>query len=329
VSLRRREFLTLLGGAALMSPHLASAQQRAMPMIGFLHSGAADSFVLPLAAFRKGLSEQGYDEGRNVTVAYRWGENHYDQLPALAADLVQRQVDVIVTPGSTPASLAAKAATSTIPTVFLIGNDPVRLGLVASLNLPGGNVTGVNFLINALEGKKLELLHALVPATKTIAVLLNANNPIVEVQARDVEQAAAALGLQVLPLRVGGEKDIDAAFATLVERRAGGLLVTADPSFTSWRERLISFAAKERIPAVYHVREFPASGGLMSYGTSLTNGFHQVGVYAGRILAGTKPADLPVIQPTQFELVFNLKTAKALGVEVPPKLLFTADEAIE
>jgi putative ABC transport system substrate-binding protein len=329
MSLRRREFLILLGGAGLISPSPASAQQRAMPVIGFLHSGAADSFAQPLAAFRKGLSEQGFDEGRNVAIEYRWGENHYNRLPAMAADLVQRKVNVIGTPGSTPASLAAKAATSTIPMVFLIGNDPVRLGLVASLNQPGGNVTGVNFLINALEGKKLALLHELAPAAKTIAVLLNANNPIVEVQARDVEQAAAALGLQVLPLRVGGEKDIDAAFATLVERRAGGLLVTADPSFTSWRERLIAFAAKERVPAVYHVREFPASGGLMSYGTSLTSGFHQVGVYAGRILAGTKPADLPVIQPTQFELVFNLKTAKALGVEVPPKLLFTADEAIE
>jgi putative ABC transport system substrate-binding protein len=236
---------------------------------------------------------------------------------------------LIVAPGSTPAALAVKAATSTIPVVFGIGNDPVRLGLVASLNQPGGNITGINFLLNALEGKKLALLHELVPAAKTIGVLLNAANPIVDVQLRDVEEAAAALKLQVLALRVGGESDIDATFATLVERRVGALIVTADPSFTSRRERLIAFADREKIPAVYHLREFPAAGGLASYGTSLSEAFSQVGVYAGRILKGTKPAELPVVQSTKFELVFNQKTAKTLGLEIPPKLLFTADEVIE
>jgi putative ABC transport system substrate-binding protein len=300
-----------------------------MPIIGFLHSGTPDAFVQPVAAFRRGLGELGYTEGRNVTIEYRWAEDHYDRLPALAADLAQRQVNVIVAPGSTPAALAAKAATSTIPIVFGIGNDPVRLGLVASLNKPGGNVTGVNFLLNALEGKKLELLHALVPAAQTIAVLLNAANPIVDVQLRDVEHAGDALKLQVLPLRVSGASGIDAAFATLVERRAGTLIVTADPSFTSWRDRLIAFAARERIPAIYHLREFTAAGGLVSYGTSLTEALRQIGVYAGQILKGTKPADIPVIQSTKFELVFNLKTAKTLGLEIPTKLLVAADEVIE
>jgi putative ABC transport system substrate-binding protein len=326
--MRRREFLGFVGGAAAAWPLAAQAQQ-VMPVIGFLHSGAANALAQPVAAFHRGLGEQGYEAGRNVAIEYRWADDHYDRLPALAAELAQRQVNLIVAPGSTPAALAVKAATSTIPVVFGIGNDPVRLGLVASLNQPGGNITGINFLLNALEGKKLALLHELVPAAKTIGVLLNAANPIVDVQLRDVEEAAAALKLQVLALRVGGESDIDATFATLVERRVGALIVTADPSFTSRRERLIAFADREKIPAVYHLREFPAAGGLVSYGTSLSEAFSQVGVYAGRILKGTKPAELPVVQSIKFELVFNQKTAKTLGLEIPPKLLFTADEVIE
>jgi putative ABC transport system substrate-binding protein len=326
---KRREFMTLIGGAAAGWPFAARAQQVSMPVIGFLHSGLRDMFARPLAAFHRGLAEQGFVEGRTVAVEYRWAENHYERLPGMAADLVGRGVNVIVTPGSTPAALAAKAASREIPLVFLVGNDPVKLGLVASLNAPGGNVTGVSFLINALEAKKLELMHELVPAASVIGVLLNPKNPLFDTQLKDVQEAARTLGITIVALDAGTEADIDAAFATLVERHGGALLVTADPALTSWRDRMIALAARDAIPAVYHLREFVDAGGLISYGTSLSDGYRQVGVYAGRILRGAKPAELPVVQPTKFELVINLRTAKTLHLDIPAKLLATADEVIE
>jgi putative ABC transport system substrate-binding protein len=310
-------------------PLAARAQQQPIPVVGFLHSGVRDMFARPVAAFHQGLGEAGFVEGRTVAVEYRWAENHYDQLPAMAADLVSRGVKVIATPGSTPAALAAKAASAEIPLVFLIGNDPVKLGLVTSLNAPGGNVTGISFLINALEAKKLEVLHELVPAASTIGVLLNPTNPIVETQLKDVQQAGRALDLKIIALNVGSEADIGAAFATMLEQHAGALLVTADPALTSWRDRMIELAARHAIPAVYHLREFTDAGGLISYGTSLSDGYRQVGVYVGRILKGARPADPPVVQPTKFELVINLKTAKTLNLDIPAKLLATADEVIE
>jgi putative tryptophan/tyrosine transport system substrate-binding protein len=325
--MKRREFI--MAGVAAAAWPLAARAQQVMPVIGFLHSGSRDMFARPLAAFHQGLGEAGYVEGRNISIEYRWAENHYDRLPALAADLVSRGVNVIATPGSTPAALAAKAASAEIPLVFLIGNDPVKLGLVASLNAPGGNVTGVSFLINALEAKKLEVMHQLVPAASTIGVLLNPKNPLVDTQLKDAQDAARALGVKVIPLNAGSEADIDAAFATLIEHRAGALLVTADPALTSWRDRMIALAARNEIPAIYHLREFTDAGGLISYGTSLSDGYRQVGLYVGRILKGTKPADLPVQQPTKFEMVINMKTAKALHLDVPATLLATADEVIE
>jgi putative ABC transport system substrate-binding protein len=326
--MRRRTFIAALGGTVVW-PLAARAQQAAMPVIGFLHSGSRDMFTRPLAAFHQGLGEVGFIEGQTVSIEYRWAENQYDRLPAMAADLVSRGVKVIATPGSTPAALAAKAASADIPLVFLIGNDPVKLGLVASLNAPGGKVTGISFLINALEAKKLEVMHQLVPAASTIGVLLNPKNPLVDTQFGDVHVAAAALGIKVIPLNAGNEADIEAAFATLVEQRAGALLVTADPALTSWRDRMIALAARNAIPTIYHLREFPDAGGLISYGTSLSDGYRQVGLYVGRILKGTKPADLPVQQPTKFEMVINMKTAKALRLDVPATLLAIADEVIE
>jgi putative ABC transport system substrate-binding protein len=327
--MKRRAFITLLGGAAASLPFAARAQQPSMPTIGLLHSGPRATFTRPLAAFHQGLGEAGFVEGQTVSIEYRWAENQYDRLPAMAADLVSRGVNVIATPGSTPAALAAKAASAEIPLVFLIGNDPVKLGLVASLNAPGGHVTGVSFLINALEAKKLEVMHQLVPAASTIGVLLNPKNPLVDTQLKDAQDAARALGVKVIPLNAGSEADIDAAFATLIEQRAGALLVTADPALTSWRDRMIALAARNEIPAIYHLREFTDAGGLISYGTSLSDGYRQVGLYVGRILKGTKPADLPVQQPTKFEMVINMKTAKALRLDVPATLLAIADEVIE
>jgi putative ABC transport system substrate-binding protein len=327
--MKRREFIALAGGVAASLPFAARAQQTSMPTIGFLHSGPRATFTRPLAAFHRGLGEAGFVEGQTVSIEYRWAENQYDRLPAMAADLVSRGVKVIATPGSTPAALAAKAASAEIPLVFLIGNDPVKLGLVASLNAPGGNVTGVSFLINALEAKKLEVMHQLVPAASTIGVLLNPKNPLVDTQLKDAQNAARALGVKVIPLSAGSEADIDAAFATLIEQRAGALLVTADPALTSWRDHMIALAARNEIAAIYHLREFTDAGGLISYGTSLSDGYRQVGLYVGRILKGTKPADLPVQQPTKFEMVINMKTAKALRLDVSATLLAIADEVIE
>jgi putative ABC transport system substrate-binding protein len=324
----RREFIGLVSGAVML-PLAARAQQPSLPVIGFLHSGSRDMFARPLEAFHQGLGQSGFVDGRNLAVEYRWAENRYDRLPALAADLVSRGVKVIATPGSTPAALAAKAATSEIPLVFLIGNDPVRLGLVASLNAPGGNVTGINFLINQLEGKKLEVMHQLVPAASTVGIFLNSKNPLLATQLKDVLGAATALGLKVIPLSIDSEADLDVAFANLIEVRATALLVTADPALTSWRDHMIMLAARNAIPAIYHLREFTEAGGLISYGTSLSDGYRQVGIYVGRILKGAKPAELPVMQPTKFELVINNRTARTLGLEIPARLSAIADEVIE
>ena len=282
-----------------------------------------------MAAFRQGLSETGYVEGQNVAIEYRWAEGRYDRLPALAADLVGRKVDVIVTSGGDPAALAAKNATSTIPIVFTVGGDPVAAGLVASLARPGGNLTGVSILAVELMPKRLELLSELVPQARVIALLVNPNNPNAERIMRDVQEAARAKGVQLHILKAGTESEIDAAFASLVQLQAGALVVGADPFFNSRREQLVALAARHAVPAIYEWREFAAAGGLISYGASLTAAYRQVGIYAGKILKGAKPADLPVQQPTTFELVVNLKTAKALGLTVPPSILARADEVIE
>jgi len=291
--MKRRAFIALLGGTAAAWPLAARAQQPGLPVVSFLHSGPRETFTRPLAAFHQGLGEAGYVEDRTVSIEYRWAENHYDRLPAMAADLVSRGVSVIATPGSTPAALAAKAASADIPLVFLIGNDPVRLGLVASLNAPGGKVTGVSFLINALEAKKLEVMHQLAPAASTIGVLLNPKNPLVDTQLKDAQDAARAVGLKVIPLNAGSEAEIAAAFATLVEQRAGALLVTADPALTSWRDNMIALAARNAIPTIYHLREFTDAGGLISYGTSLSDGYRQVGLYVGMSAGYSRERSLP------------------------------------
>ena len=326
--MRRRELIVGLAAVAAARPLGSRAQQKAVPVIGYLGGTSPAPAAPNLAAFRQGLGETGYVEGQNVAIKYRWAEGHYDRLPALAADLVARKVDVIMA-DSTPAALAAKGAASTIPIVSVIGGDPVKRGLVASLARPGGNLTGVSVLLTELVPKRLELLAELVPQVRVIALLVNPNNPVTERMIGDVQQAARAKGVQLPVLKAATESEIDAAFASLVQLHAGALLVGTDPFFTSRREQLVTLASRYAVPVIYQFREFTISGGLMSYGTSLTAVFHQLGVYAGRILKGEKPADLPVQQPTKFELVINLKTAKALGLTVPQSILARADEVIE
>jgi putative ABC transport system substrate-binding protein len=328
--MRRREFMTLVAGSAAAWPLAARAQQPALPVKGFVDAGSAEAAAVLVAAFRKGLSETGYVEDQNVTVEYHWLNGQFDRLPALIADLVRRRVAVIATPGSRPAAIAAKAATTTIPIVFAVGDDPVKLGLVASLARPGGNATGTNFFNAEVVAKRLGLLHELVAKAARIAVLVNpANASIAESTLRDVEEAARAIGLQLQVLNATTVGEIDAAFATLARERPDALFVAADTFFVSRRVQFANLAARDRIPATYPDRAAVAAGGLMSYGTNTADKYRQVGVYSGSILKGAKPADLPVVQSTKFELVINLSTAKALGIEVPPTLLAIADEVIE
>jgi putative ABC transport system substrate-binding protein len=326
--MRRREFLTLLGGAVTAWPRAARAHQAAIPVVGYLDSRVAAASSYQVEAFRRGLNEAGFVEGRNVAIEYRWAEDQYDRLPALAADLVRGGAAVIVVNNSSVVS-AAKAATSTIPIVFVGGIDPVEAGFVASLNRPGGNVTGVSYISGTLNPKRLELLHELVPKPALFAVLLDPNAPSLESQLRDIEVAARALGRQILVVKAGTESEIDAAFATIVQASAGALFVAGSSLYHSRRRQLVALAGRHALPASYVLREFVAVGGLMSYGASDTDAYHRGGLYVSRILKGAKPGDLPIELPTKYELVFNLATAKALRLEIPAKLLALADEVIE
>ena len=325
----RRKLLLLLGGAMTAS-RVVRAQQKAMPVIGFLHGGSPEPAAPDVTAFRQGLSENGYVEGQNVSIEYRWAEGSYDRLPALAANFVGRKVDLIVTSGGTPAALAAKSATSTIPIVFAFVADPVAAGLVASLARPGANVTGFSNISNELAPKRLELLSELVPQARAIALLVNPNNPTVaEALIGDVQEAARAKGLQLSVVKASTESQMDAAFAAFAQLQVGALLVGGDALYSSQREQLVALAAHHSVPAIYDGRQFAALGGLISYGTSLPAVYRQLATYAGKILNGAKPADLPVQQPATFELVVNLKTAKALGLTIPQSILARADEVIE
>jgi len=327
---KRREFITLLGGTAAAWPLAARAQQPAMPVIGFLDPTSPDMYADRLRAFRQSLKDTGYVEHENVAIEHRWAENQNDRLPELATELVRRQVAVITTGGGPTAPLAAKAATTTIPIVFTVVEDPVRLGLVASLARPGGNLTGLNFLSGELTAKRLELLRALVPAATRVAVLVNPANAMnTETTLRDVEPAARAMGLQIQVLNASTSREIGAAFATFARERPDALFVGVDPLFNSRRLQLALLAARHAVPAAYPTRENAEAGGLMSYGASVTDGYRHVGVYTGHILKGAKPADLPVVQPTKFELVINAETARILGLDMPPTLLARADEVIE
>jgi putative ABC transport system substrate-binding protein len=325
--MRRRDVITILG-VAVAWPIAAHAQQSSMPVVGFLNSGAPDMASIGVVAFRQGLGEVGYVESQNVAIEYRWADGHYDQLAALAADLVRRRVAVIAaTAGGS--GKAAKAATATIPIVFSTGGDPIKEGLVTNINRPDGNATGVNSLLNAVEGKKLGLLHELIPAATLIAVLLNPANQSFDTQLNDVQEAARTIRQQIHILHASSEREIDAAFATATELRAAGLVVGADAFFNDRRSQLAALAARHAIPAIFHVRGITEAGGLMSYGTNFAENYRQVGVYTGRILKGEKPADLPVISSVKFNFVINLKTAKALGLTIPPGVLAIADEVIE
>ena len=325
--MRRRDFVTVLGGAATW-PFATRAQQAAMPVIGYLDPRSPETLADRLRASRQGLKQTGYIEGENVTIEYRWARSQYDRLPALAADLAAHPVSVIVAIAANSA-LAAKAATKTIPIVFMMGDDPVRFGLVDSLNRPGGNVTGVSFVSPALEARSIELLRELVPKATKIAVLVNPNFAAAETRMRDARGAAAALGVQLSLINASSEQEIEGAFATIVERGAGALLVPPDPMFSGQRQQLVTLAARHALPTLYFSREFVAAGGLMSYGASILDAQRQSGIYAGEILKGAKASNLPVLQPTKFELVINLKTAKTLGLSVPLTLQVAADDVIE
>jgi putative ABC transport system substrate-binding protein len=325
--MKRREFILAFGGATVAWPLAVRAQQPAMPVVGFLRSASLADATHLVTAFRQGLKEAAFVEGQNVAVEYRSGENDRDRLTAVVTELVRRPVAVIV--GNTPSALAAKAATTTVPIVFATGSDPVTDGLVTSLNRPGGNVTGVVFFSAVLGPKRLELLRQLVPKATTIAMLVNPNSPETEAERRDVQAAALAIGQQLVILDVNNDRDIEAAFATFVQRGAGALFAGTGGFLFSNRERIVALAARHKLPASYSVREFVAAGGLMSYGPSITDAYRQAGLYAGRILKGEKPGDLPVMRSTKFDFVINLKTAKALGLDIPPTLLALADEVIE
>jgi putative ABC transport system substrate-binding protein len=324
----RREFITLIG-AATAWPFAARAQQPAMQVIGLLSTRSPDESAHLVAAFRRGLGQNGYVEGQNLTVEYRWALGQYDRLPALAAELVGRPVTVLVSTGGEPSALAAKAATVTIPIVSTFTADPVERGLVASLNQPGGNVTGINLLTATIEAKRLGLLRDLVPQATTVGVLLNPNFPPAASQLRDAQEAVRTIGLELHVLRASTDREIDTAFASIAQQRIPALVVASDPFFITRRDKIVALATHHAVPAMYNIREYPMAGGLMSYGIDLTEAYRQVGVYAGRILKGAKPADLPVIQPTKFEFVINLKAAKVLGVKFSDNLLSLADEVIE
>jgi putative tryptophan/tyrosine transport system substrate-binding protein len=326
--MRRREFITLLGGAAAAWPLAARAQQPAMPVVGFLGSTSPDLYAHLVRAYRQGLSEAGYDEGRNVAIDFRWAESQYERLPALATELVDRRVTVIAA-GALPAAVTAKAATTTIPIVFSIGVDPVAFGLVASLNRPGGNVTGVTNLNLELGPKQLEVLRELLPAATVMAALVNPTNPNADSHTSDLQTAARKLGIQLQILHASSERDFETVFTSLVQARASGLVIGADAFLLSRSKQLGALSTRHAVPAIYQFREFVEAGGLLSYGSSITDSYRQLGVYTGRILNGEKPADLPVQQSTKVGLIINLKTAKLLGLEVPPTLLARADEVIE
>jgi ABC-type uncharacterized transport system substrate-binding protein len=327
--MKRREFITLLGGAAAAWPLVSRAQQRAMSVIGFVSSRSSGESAVQVAAFREGLKEKGFVEGNNLAIAFRWAEGHYDRLPALCSELVHQGVAVLVAAGGPPSALAAKAATVTTPIIFILASDPIKLGLVASLNHPGSNATGVALFAVAVEPKKLEILHELVPKITQIGVLVNPRNPNAQTITTELQMASSALGLQIHIVNAATIAEVGAAFPTLVQQDVGALVVAADPFFNDQREALVTLAAQHALPAIYEWREFAAAGGLVSYGTIISDAYHQAGVYTGRILKGEKPVDLPVVQPTKFELVINRKTAKALGLEIPQPMLVAADEVIE
>jgi ABC-type uncharacterized transport system substrate-binding protein len=327
---RRREFIKIVAGSAIGTLPLPSyAQQAAMPVVGFINAASAENYKRQVATFLKGLAQNGYVDGQNMKVEYRWAEGQYDQMPALIAELLGRQAAVISVTGSTAAAQAAMAATRTIPIVFVIGGDPVKFGLVASLNRPGGNVTGVSFLVNLLVAKQLSLLHELIPGATNFGFLVNPNNPNAESDTNNARLAADALDRKIVVVKARTREDIDHAFTQLTQERADALLISADPLFSGSREQLAALAARHKLPAMFNSREFALAGGLLSYGPDQADAYREAGIYIGRILSGEKPSDLPVVQPTKFELVINIKTAKSLGLNVPPLLLARADEVVE